>query len=89
MFLSASRSLTHGTIMSMEMSRAMSNRVTHPHMPLQPLMQVTSLRNVNRNPLTVLGLFGVDVIPGQRPEGSVQRVNLVGIFLPRFARPVD
>jgi hypothetical protein len=44
--------------MGMEMSCAMGNGVVHPHVPLEPLVQIASLSNVDRNPSAILGLFG-------------------------------
>jgi hypothetical protein len=89
MFLSASRSLTCGTIVGMEMSCAMGNGVLHPHMPLKPLVQIASLSNVDRNPTAILGLSGIDVQAGQWLESSVQGINRVLITLPGLPRPSD
>ncbi len=64
MFLSASRCLTRGAVMSMEMSRAISDGVVHSHVSLQPLVQIASLSNVDRNPTPILSLSGVQVKAG-------------------------
>jgi hypothetical protein len=42
--------------MGMEMSSAMGNGVVHPHVPLEPLVQIASLSNVDRNPSAILSL---------------------------------
>ena len=68
--------------MGVEMSCAIGNGVVHSHVPLEPLVQVASLRNVDRNPTSILGLLGIDVISGQGLECSVQGVNLVWILFP-------
>ncbi len=73
--------------MGMEMSCAISNGVLHPHVPLEPLVQVAGLSDVDRNPIPVLGLSGVDVIARQRLESGIQGINLVWILLPGLARP--
>ena len=71
-FLGASRRLASGTIMGMEMSCAMGHGVLHSHVPLEPLVQIAGLRDVDRNPPAVLVLSGIYVIARQRLEGSVQ-----------------
>ncbi|SPE52913.1 hypothetical protein SBV1_1610005 [Verrucomicrobia bacterium] len=64
--------LTSGAIMSVEMGGAVLNGVVQSHMPLQALVQITSLGNVDRHPGPVFGHPCVDVKTGQRPERSVQ-----------------
>ncbi len=87
--LSASRRLTRSSIMGMEMSSAIGDGVVHSYMPFKPLMQISGLRDVDRTPTPILILPGIDVKAGQRSEGSVERIHLVLILLPRLARPVD
>ena len=88
MFLSASRRLTRRGIMGMEMSRAIGDGVVHSHVPLEPLVQIARLSNIHRNPTPILRLAGIDVIARQRPERSLQGINLVGILLAGLAGPV-
>ena len=75
--------------MGVQVCGAVLNGIIHPHVPLEPLMQAAGLRDVDRNPGPVLGLSGVDVIPGQWLEGSIQGKNLVGILLSGLSWPVD
>ncbi len=75
--------------MGMEMRCAFGNGVVHAHVSLEPLVQVASLSNVDRNPSTILSLTRIDVHAGQWPERSVQGINLVLIPFPGLARPVD
>ena len=89
MLLTAARGLTRGAIMGMEMTGAVGNRVVHSHMPFEPLVQITRLRNVDRTPTPILSLLGIDVKARQWSEGSVQRIHLVLILLPGLAGPVD
>jgi len=75
--------------MGMEVSCAVLDGVTHAHMSLEPLVQIASLSDIDRNPSSILGLFGVDVIARQRLERSVQGKNFVWILLAGLARPPD
>jgi hypothetical protein len=75
--------------MGMEMSCAMGNGVVHPHVPLKPLVQIASLSNVDRNPIAILSLSGIDVQAGQWLESSVQGIDRVLITLPGLPGPVD
>ena len=75
--------------MGMKMGRAVLNGVIQMNMALQPLVQIASLRNVNRNPRSILCLSGVDVISGQWLKSGIQRVDFVGILLSRLPWPVD
>lgn len=75
--------------MGMDMGRAVLNGVLHRHVPLQPLTQIPRLRDVDRNPSPILGLFGINEIAGCHLELGVECVNRVGIFLSRLAGPVD
>jgi hypothetical protein len=77
MFFRATGSLTRGGIMDMDMRGAIRNGVGQRHVTLKPLVQVAGLRNVERNPTTILGLLGINVIAGQRLESSVNGMNLV------------
>ena len=61
MFLSAARRLTRGTIMGMEISGAVGDGVVPSHVPLEPLVQIAGLRNINRNPTAVFGFSGIDI----------------------------
>ena len=87
MFLGAARSLTGGAIMGMEMSRAIRNGVVHSHVPLEPLVQIASLSNIDRNPSAILGLSSIDVQAGQRLECRVQAINRVLVTLAGLPRP--
>jgi hypothetical protein len=89
MFLRASGSLTRGGIMDMDMRGAIRNGVGQRHVTLKPLVQVASLRNVEGTPTTVLGLLGINVIAGQRPESSVNGMNLVLILVAGLAGPTE
>ena len=75
--------------MGMEMRCALGNGVVHIHVPLEPLVQIASLRNVDGNPTAILSLTGIDVHAGQWLESSVQGINLVLIRLAGLPGPVD
>jgi hypothetical protein len=87
-FLSAASRLPSGTIVGMEMRSAVGNCVLQLHMPLKPLMQIPSLRNVDRRPIAVRQLFGINVNAGQRSKSSVEGINLVGILLAGLPGPI-
>ena len=53
----------------------------------RPLVQIAGLSNVDRNPTAILGLFGINVIAGQRLERRINRVNLVLIAFAGLAGP--
>ena len=73
----------------MNVCRPLLGGVLQLLMPLQPLVHIPGLSYVERNPIPVLGLFGIDVITGQRLERSIQGMSLVLILLPGLPRPVD
>ena len=75
--------------MSMKVRCAILNGVIGSDMSFKPLVQVASLRNVDGNPLTVVGLPGINVISRQCLKGSFQRINLVGVLLSGLPGPVD
>ena len=81
--------MTSGVIMDMDMRRAIRPGVRQRHVTLKSLVQISRLRNVDGNPTAVRGLFGVNVIAGQRPERRVQGMNLVLILLARLPGPTD
>ena len=89
MFLRAAGPLTGGRIMDMDMRRAIRHGVTHRHVALQSLVQISRLSNVEGNPTAVLGLFGINVIARQRPESSVNGMNLVLILVAGLPEPTD
>ena len=89
MFLSASRRLTRRGIMGMEMSRAIGDGVVHSHVPLEPLVQIAGLRDIDRNATAILGLPGINVHAGQRLERSVQGMDLELILLSGLPGPVN
>ena len=86
-FLSAAGRLSRGVVMGMEMGRAIRDGVRHLDMSLEPLMQIPGLSNVDRRPITVRQLLGIDVIAGQGPKRSVKAINLVMIFLAGLPGP--
>jgi hypothetical protein len=63
--------------MGMNASRAIVNGVIQPDTPFESLMQIARLSNVDRDPIPILDLFGVNVIAGQRPERSLEWKDLV------------
>lgn len=71
----------------MQMRCAIGDGVIQPYVPLKPLMQISSLCDVDRNPIAVLGLPGIDVIAGQRLELGIKGKDLVLIFVAREAEP--
>ena len=75
--------------MDMNVRGAVLNGVVHPHVTFEPLVQVASLRYVDRNPIPILVLFRVNVIAGQSLEGAVYGINLILIFLPGVAEPIE
>jgi hypothetical protein len=88
-FLTASRGLSSGTIMGMDVGGAMGNGVINAHMALQPLMHATGLCNIDRNPAPILALHRVNKVAGQRLEGSVNGIDLILILRSRLAGPID
>ena len=89
MLLRASGPLTGGRIMDMDMRSAIRNGVTHRHVTLKSLVQISRLSNVDGNPTPVLGLFGINVITWQRPESRVNGMNLVLILVAGLPEPTD
>lgn len=89
MLLGASRRLPGGGIMGMEMGGAVSDGVFHSHVPLEPLMQIARLRDVDRTPAPILILPSIDIKAGQWPESCIQRIHLVLILLAGLAGPLD
>lgn len=87
--LTASGSLPGGAVMGMQVRGALLDGIIHSHIALQPLVQISRLRNVDRDPGPIFGLTSIDVVSGQGLERSVQRVNLVGILLSGLTGPVD
>jgi hypothetical protein len=75
--------------MDMDMRSAIRNGVIQRHVTLKSLVQISSLSNIDGNPTTVLGLFGINVIAGQRSEGCIKGMNLVLILLAGLPRPTD
>ena len=89
MFLTAARGLARGAIVSMELSGAVGDSVIHSHVPLEPLVQIASLRDIDRYPTTIFGLPGINIHAGKRPERSVQGMDLKLILLSGLPRPVN
>jgi hypothetical protein len=75
--------------MDMDMRSAMRNGVIHRHVTLKPLVQIASLGDVNGNPITALNLLGINKIAWQRPESSVNGMNLVLILVAGLPTPTD
>jgi hypothetical protein len=88
-FLRASGSLPRGTIVDMDMRSAVRNGVIHRHVTLKPLVQIASLGDVYGNPITALNLFGINEIAWQRPESSINGMNLVLILVAGLPTPTD
>ncbi len=63
LFLRAARPLAGGAKMCMEMRRPIHDGILQRHVSLQPLMQVPRLRNVNRRPIAIRQLPGINVNP--------------------------
>ena len=89
MLLGASRRLPDAAIVGMEMRGAVGDGVLHSHVPLQPLMQIARLRDVDRTPAPILSLPSIDVKAGQWPESRIQRIHLVLILLAGLTGPLD
>jgi hypothetical protein len=88
LFLRASSPLARVTIVGMEMRRAGRQGILQLQMTLQPLMQIPSLRNVDGNPVAVLGLFGINVKAGQGFESSANGIDCVLILPAGLSGPV-
>jgi len=88
-FLCAAGPLTGGRIVDMDMRSAIRHGVTHRHVTLQSLVQISGLSNVDGDPTAVLGLSGINVIAWQRPESSVNGVNFVLILVAGLPEPTD
>jgi hypothetical protein len=76
----ASGCLAFCIVMRVDMRRAVSDSIVHSNMTFEPLVQITGLSNVDRDPAASLVLFGVDVIARQRLECSAHFEDLVRIF---------
>jgi hypothetical protein len=87
MFLRAAGRRTSRAIMDMHVRRAIGNGVSYRHVTLKPLVQIPGLSHIYGNPTAVLGLPGIDVVPGHRPEGSLDGMYLVWILLAGLPRP--
>ena len=88
-FLSASGCLTRGAIMDMDMRSAVRHGIIQRHVALKSLVQISSLSNIDGNPITVLGLLGINEIAWQRLECSVDGINLVLILVAGLPGPTD
>ena len=86
---SASGGLTAGREINMDMGRPILGGVLQFLMPLQSLVHISGLSYVERNPLPILGFFGIDVISWHRSEDSINGMNLVLILLAGLPRPTD
>jgi hypothetical protein len=75
--------------MDMDMCSAVRNGVIHRHVTFKPLVHITRLGDVDGNPTTVLGLFGVNEIAGQCFESSVNGMDLVLIPIAGLPEPKD
>ena len=89
MFFSASGSLTAGTEINMDMGRSVLGGVLQFLMPLQSLVHVPGLRYVKRNPLSVFGLFSIDVIAWRGRQRRVNGIDHILILMPRLATPAN
>jgi hypothetical protein len=88
LFLRAASALSSIGIVGMEMRRAVRNGFLQSYVTFQSLMQIPGLCNVDGNPITVRQQFGIDVNARQRPEGSIQGINLVVICFARLPGPI-
>ena len=88
-FFGTTGRLSSGAIVSMKVGGAVLDDIIQPNMPFEPLVQVASLRNVDRDPSPILGLLRIDVIAGQRLEGSIKRMDFVLILLSGLPRPTN
>ena len=75
--------------MGVEMRCAVRDGVVNSDMPLEPLVQVTSLSDIDRNPTAILGLSGINLIARQCLEGSIHRVYFVWILFAGLTGPVN
>ena len=88
LFLRAAGRLPSVTVMGMEMRRAVGHRLRQGGVPLQPLVQIPGCGNVDRNPIPVLQLLGVNVNAGHWPKTRVQGIDLELILLAGLAGPI-
>ena len=56
---------------------------------LKPLVEIPGLSDIEGNPAAVFRLFGVNIIARHQLERSLERINLIWIFLARLAGPID
>ena len=75
--------------MNMDVSCAALDGVIQPDVSLEPLMQISGLCDVVRNPTPILSLAGVDVIARQGLERGLHNMDLVLIFRARLPAPID
>jgi hypothetical protein len=60
--------------MGMDVNGAAGHGIPNAHVAFQPLMHVSTLSNVDRNPVPILALRCINEVAGQWPESSVNRV---------------
>ena len=75
--------------MGVEMRSAVGNGVLRLDVTFQPLVQIAGGSNIDRDPTTVLGLPGIDVIPWRRLKSSVKGITLVLILGAGLPGPID
>ena len=89
MLLGAARGLAGIGEMGVDVRGALFQRMARFFLPLQPLVHIAGLSDVERDPLSVLALAAIDVIARQGRELGVQIIHRVGILGARVARPID
>jgi len=72
----------------MDVRGASRQGVREPYLPLQPLVQIPRLGNVNGNPVPVRQPFGINVKARERSENGLRGVDLVAIFLAGLPGPL-
>ena len=87
--LRATRGLTGGRKMNMDMSRALRPGVRQADVPLQSLLQSAGLGDIDWHPGSVLGLSGINIVARHRLELSVEGVDLVWVLGSRLPNPFD
>lgn len=75
--------------MGVQVGRAVLDRIIGPYVPFQPLMKIPGLGNVDRYPLALFRLPGINIKAWQRLESGIQGEDLVGVLFPGLPGPVD
>ncbi len=87
--LRATRRLTCGAIMGVDMRRPVQNCGSNCNMTLQPLVQIAGLGNIDGNPIAIPGQFGINKVARLWLKNHIEGINLIEILLAGLPRPIE